>query len=114
MLVNGAIKSFAYEQKQVNGRNDSERSARIAPDLLERAAEALYEFVFSGCDRLDGKRHWADCREETKAGFRREARAVLEAVWPMLLLREVKSSQIRRRQIGVASGVSKNGVRLEA
>ena len=60
-------------------------------EVIERAAEALYEFVFSGCDRLDGKRRWADCDEETKAGFRREAAAVLEVVLPILSPREVKS-----------------------
>jgi hypothetical protein len=64
--------------------------------MIERAAEALFEFVFSGCDRLDGKRHWANCDEETKAGFRREASAVLEAVLPALLVGENKSPEIRR------------------
>ena len=34
---------------------------------------------------LDGKHHWVDCDEDTKSGFRSEAKAVLEAVWPMLL-----------------------------
>ena len=56
----------------------------------QRAAEALYEFVFSGCDRLDGKHHWEHCSEETKEGFRRDASAVLKAVWPILVPREVK------------------------
>ena len=64
---------------------------------LERAAEALYEFVFSGCDRLDGKHRWADGDEETKEGFRREAGAVLDAIRPLLFLREIKSSKIDRR-----------------
>ena len=65
--------------------------APIGHDLIERAAEALYEFVFPGCDRLDGKHHWEHYSEETKEGFRREAIAVLEAVWPILLRREDKS-----------------------
>jgi hypothetical protein len=38
--------------------------------ILDRAAEALFEFVFSSCDRLDGKHHWNDCDENTKDGFR--------------------------------------------
>ena len=62
-----------------------ERSAAIEQDIVDKAAEALFEFVFSGCDRLDGKHHWVDCDEDTKSGFRSEAKAVLEAVWPMLL-----------------------------
>ena len=45
--------------------------------LVEKAAEALYTFVFSGCDRLDGKHQWCDCDEGTRAGFRREAIVVL-------------------------------------
>jgi hypothetical protein len=52
---------------------------------IERGAEALFEFVFSACERLDGKHHWVDCSEETEAGFRREAAAVLAAVWPAML-----------------------------
>ena len=83
-------------------RVEPERSAPIDHDLIERAAEALYEFVFSGCDRLDRKRHWEDCSEETKAGFRREASAVLEAIRPILLPREIKSSQVGKRQVGAA------------
>ena len=88
----------------------------LAPGLLysltlaiERAAEALYEFVFSGCDRLDGKHHWEHCTEETKEGFRREAAAVLEAVWPISLPREIKSSQVGKRQIGAALELSRSG-----
>ena len=63
--------------------------------ILERAAEALYEFVFSGCDRLDGNHRWADCDEETEEGFRREAGAVLDAIRP--LYREIKSWELDRR-----------------
>jgi hypothetical protein len=94
MQLSRAAKFFVYAQG-ADRRVEPERSAPIAHDLIERAAEALYEFVFSGCDRLDGKHHWEHCREETKEGFRREASAVLEAVWPILLPREVKL-QIRQ------------------
>jgi hypothetical protein len=69
MLVNGAAKSFAYRQRRTEGGVQSDRSAPVHHTILERAAEALYEFVFSGCDRLDGKRRWADCDEETKEGL---------------------------------------------
>lgn len=96
MLVNGATKSFVSENRRPDRKLPSDRSAHIDHNLVETAAEALYEFVFSGCDRLDGKHRWADCDEETKVGFRREASAVLEAVLPVLLLREIKSSQIER------------------
>jgi hypothetical protein len=60
----------------------------IDSEIIEKAAEALYTFVFSGCDRLDGGHRWRDCDEGTKAGFRREAAAVLASVWPTLAHRE--------------------------
>jgi hypothetical protein len=47
-------------------------------ETIERAAKALFEFVFSSCGRLD----WTSCDESTKAGFKREATAVIMAVWP--------------------------------
>src|SRR5262245_31075773 len=34
---------------------------------IERGARALFEFVFSGADRLSGENHWASCDEKTKA-----------------------------------------------
>ena len=86
MQLNRAMRSFVYAL--ADHRVQSQRSAPIGHDVIERAAEALYEFVFSGCDRLDRKRRWADCDEETRAGFRREVTAVLEAALPMLLPRE--------------------------
>ena len=46
---------------------------------LDRAAEALFDFVFASCA---GRHRWTDCEEKTKDGFRREALAVIEAVWP--------------------------------
>ena len=101
MQLSGAAKFFVHAQGN-DRRVEPERSAAIDHNLIERAAEALYEFVFSGCDRLDGKRRLEDCSDETKAGFRREAAAVLEAIWPILLPREIKSSQVGKRQIGAA------------
>jgi hypothetical protein len=101
MQLSRATKFFVHAQG-ADRRVEPERSAPIDHNLIERAAEALYEFVFSGCDRLDGKRRWEHCSEETKEGFRREASAVLEAVLPVLLPREIKSSQVGKRQIGAA------------
>jgi hypothetical protein len=86
MQPKGAAPSFV----DVQPRRKSE-ACLVLPFVLgidsgttERAAEALFEFVFSGCERLDGKHNWVDCSEETKAGFRAEARAVLAAVWPSI------------------------------
>ena len=93
MQLNGAAKSFVYEQRRTEGSGQSNRSVLVDHNILDRAAEALYEFVFSGCHRLDGKRRWADCDEETKGGFRREASAVLDVVVPLLFLHEIQSSQ---------------------
>ena len=95
MQLNKAAKSIVYALNRAQPRVSPERSTPIGHDVIERAAEALYEFVFSGCDRLDGKHHWEHCSEETKEGFRREASAALEAVWPVISPREVKS-QIRQ------------------
>ena len=50
-------------------------------EIVERGAQTLFEFVFSGAERLDGKHLWANCDEQVKAGFRAEAKAVLEAAW---------------------------------
>ena len=97
MLINGAAKSLVHERKRTAGSVQLHPSAHVDHSILERAAEALYEFVFSGCDRLDGKHRWADCDEGTKEGFRREASAVLDAIRPLLFLREIKSSKIDRR-----------------
>ena len=63
-----------------NGTRVRNRFA-LDQEMVERGAEALFQFVFSGTERLDGKHLWANCDEKIKAGFRAEARAVLEAVW---------------------------------
>jgi len=97
MHLNGTAKLLVHERKRTAGSVQSNRLTHVDHTLLERAAEALYEFVFSGCDRLDGKHRWADCDEGTKEGFRREAGAVLDAIRPLLFFREIKSSNIDRR-----------------
>jgi hypothetical protein len=52
---------------------------RLDDGMVERGARALFEFVFAGTQRLDGKHLWANGDDEVKAGFRAEARTVLEA-----------------------------------
>ena len=74
-----AAEGFGWE-----GAPLKQPAASIDSLIIEKAAEALYVYVFSGCDRLDGKRRWLDCDEGTRAGFRREAAAVLASVWPLL------------------------------
>jgi hypothetical protein len=71
-----AAEGFGWE-----GAPLKQPAASIYSLIIEKAAEALYVYVFSGCDRLDGKRRWLDCDEGTRAGFRREAAAVLASVW---------------------------------
>ena len=51
-------------------------------DLIERAAQALFEFVFSSCTR---KHCWTNCDERAKEGFRGEAAAMIDVIWPLLL-----------------------------
>ena len=60
------------------------RALLIDSAIIDLAAQALYGFVFSACNRLDGEHRWRDCGERTKAGFRQEARAVLASIWPLL------------------------------
>ena len=48
--------------------------------MIECAAQALFEHVFAGSERLDMKHLWMNCDEATKEGFRGEARAALQAV----------------------------------
>jgi hypothetical protein len=57
------------------------QSVTLDQEIVERGAQALFEFVFSGTERLDGKHLWSNCEEEIRAGFRAEVTAVLEAVW---------------------------------
>ena len=58
------------------------RARKADRATVERAAQALFAFVFSACDRLDGKHDWNECDEETKEGFRAEAAVVIDALWP--------------------------------
>jgi hypothetical protein len=89
MPLNGAVVSFVdigrSEKANPNPVAARQRPVELDSNVIELAAEALFQFVFSGCDRLDGMRHWTDCHEDTKAGFRAEAAAVLKAVWPAVL-----------------------------
>jgi hypothetical protein len=95
MQLNRAAHSFETQATPRRGTSLARQTSPIKIDLevVERAAEALFEFVFSGCDRLDGKHQWSDCDEDTKAGFRAEVIAVLAAAWPSLAF----SPELRRR-----------------
>jgi hypothetical protein len=90
MYLNAAsgVSRDAGEGFEWDGAPLKQPAASIDSLIIEKAAEALYVYVFSGCDRLDGKRRWLDCDEGTRAGFRREAAAVLASVWPLLAQRE--------------------------
>ena len=39
-------------------------------EMIERGAQALFEFVFSGIERLDGKHLWMNCDDDNEQGFR--------------------------------------------
>jgi hypothetical protein len=82
------------------------QSQLIALDrsIVERAAQTLCEFVFSDCDRLDGKHNWTDCDEDTKDGFRGEAAAVIETAWPFLSGGSTRSTRKARSIMRKAGG----------
>lgn len=61
-------------------RSKARAHERIHDGLVESAAQALFEFVFSSCGRLQ----WATCDEVTKQGFRGEAKVVIETILPHL------------------------------
>ena len=90
MRLNRAPNSVETRQKPVRGAPFVPKEMALDRDIVERAAKALFEYVFSSCDRLDGKYHWEDSDEHTKDGFRGEALAVIGAVWPKLLCREAR------------------------
>lgn len=74
------VKGGHWRQPRDDGRVSLQQLPRTALDneAIERAAKALFEVVFSSCSRLE----WTNCDETTKEGFRREATAVIMAVWP--------------------------------
>jgi hypothetical protein len=59
-------------------------------EMVERAAQALFEFVFACSKRLDGKHLWMNCDEDTKESFRGEATAVIQAAWSFMFSGEVR------------------------
>jgi hypothetical protein len=97
MEFNGAAESFVDTRRSERDTPFAlrHRSGEVDSDIIELAAEALFQFVFSGCDSLDGGRHWTDGHEDTKAGFRAEAAAVLKAVWPAVLCSRSRSLKSR-------------------
>jgi len=73
--------TFAWPRwSRENASGLARRSITLDNEIIERAAKALFDSVFSSCGRLD----WTSCEESTKTGFRREATAVINAVWPEL------------------------------
>jgi hypothetical protein len=48
--------------------------------IIECAAQALFEYVFAGSERLDTKHFWMNCDEATKEASEGGARAALQAV----------------------------------
>lgn len=85
MQANQAPAVFAVERYRREVEYESPPlSIALNSDIIDRAAQALFEFVFSSCGRLDGKQQWATCEESTKEGFRGEAAAVIVAAWPFL------------------------------
>ena len=53
--------------------------------IIEIAAQALFEFVFSRTERFDSMYTWENSYEATKQGFREEALVVIEALWPFFV-----------------------------
>jgi hypothetical protein len=82
------IPFFEPEQKEPKAAVPNRvwaQSIVIEPAIVESAARALFELVFGCGQRLDGKDRWLKCDEQTKIGFRREATAVIQAAWPLLI-----------------------------
>jgi hypothetical protein len=90
MRLNRAAHSVETRQKPVRDAPLVPKAMALDWDIVELGAKALFAYVFSSCDRLDGKYHWEDSDEHTKDGFRGEALAVIGAVWPKLLCREAR------------------------
>jgi hypothetical protein len=64
--------------------------------MIECAAQALFEHVFAGSQRLDMKHLWLNCDEATKEGFRGEAEAALKAVLSVWLQDAASEHTIER------------------
>ena len=90
MRLNRAPNCVETRQRPVQSAPFVPKEIGLDRDIVERGAKALFEYVFSSCDRFDGKHHWESCDEDTKDGFRGEVSAVIRAVWPKLLCREAR------------------------
>ena len=80
----GAIrchKSTAHGERDARGSLLEPQPIALDGEMVERAAQALFEFVFACSKRLDGKHFWMNCDEDIKEGFRAEATTVIQAVW---------------------------------
>jgi hypothetical protein len=95
----GSAKLFSLVTRIDAGRakaNSAQASSSFEA-MIECAAQALFEHVFAGSERLDVKHLWMNCDEATKEGFRGEARAALQAV--CLLLRGDTLEQTAPRRL---------------
>jgi hypothetical protein len=90
MRLNRAPNCVETRQRPVQSAPFVPKEIVLDRDIVERGAKALFEYVFSSCDRFDGKHHWESCDEDTKDGFRGEVSAVIKAVWPALSCRETR------------------------
>src|SRR6476619_3518406 len=96
MRLNRAPNCVETRQRPVQSAPFVPKEIGLDRDIVERGAKALFEYVFSSCDRFDGKHHWESCDEDTKDGFRGEVSAVIRAVWPALSCRETRPPSIDR------------------
>lgn len=85
MQVNSAQAASCLEYRRIESAAVSVLPVQSSDDraMIECAAQALFEYVFAGSERLDAKHLWMNCDEATKEGFRGEARVALQAVWPV-------------------------------
>jgi hypothetical protein len=87
--MQGNARAFSFPE-EIAPTNDA-RVSSLQPQLtldqsvVECAARALFKFVFARSERLDGNQLWTRCDEATREGFRGEATAVLQAVWPLIV-----------------------------
>ena len=87
--LGGALKeipsALCKDEGAPGGSTPYARAMALDRATLDRAAEALFDFVFSSCV---GQRRWTDCDENTQDGLRGEALAVIEAVSATRCLRQ--------------------------
>ena len=68
-----------------DSRRFNECSIDLDKEAIERAARALFEFLFSRTRRADSNHFWETSDQAVKDGFRREAAVAILAAWPVLV-----------------------------